>query len=143
MQTRQVSNLPYRIARRKLMVKTIVSILVSLSLLIAAGIFEHFFVREQMHTFSIAVASLQEKVDNSQATLNDAQALQNMWDARKKVLHILIPHNTIANIDYWLGEATGCIEQNNFSEAFSKIQVLVSICKQIPDQFSVSIENIF
>ena len=49
----------------------------------------------------------------------------------------------IAYIDYWLGEATGCIAVGDFAEALTKLEVLTVICEQLPQQYSVSIENIF
>ncbi len=125
------------------MVKTILSLVITFALLVSAALFENFFVNAQFEKFSAAVNSLQEKVRNQTANRADAEAVKTLWDAQKKLLHIVIPHGDIAYIDYWLGEATGCIETEDFRDAVSKIEVLVTICKQLPEQYSVSIENIF
>ena len=72
-----------------------------------------------------------------------ADTVKTLWNNEKKSLHILIPHADIAYIDYWLGEATGCIAVGDFAEALTKLEVLTVICEQLPQQYSVSIENIF
>ena len=60
----------------------------------------------------------------------------------EKNLHSVIPHNDISYIDYWMGEAVSYIETKNFDDALSKIEVLITICEQIPQTYSVSLENI-
>ena len=125
------------------MVKTILSLVITFALLVSAALFENFFVNAQFEKFSAAVNSLQEKVRNQTANRADAEAVKTLWDAQKKLLHIVIPHGDIAYIDYWLGEATGCIAVGDFAEALTKLEVLTVICEQLPQQYSVSIENIF
>lgn len=41
-----------------------------------------------------------------------------------------------------MGEAVSYIETKNFDDALSKIEVLITICEQIPQTYSVSLENI-
>lgn len=125
------------------MVKTLLSIFISVALLVSAAVFEHIFVSNEFEKFSAAVGALEEKVRENKATPADADTVKTLWDSEKKLLHIVIPHGDIAYIDYWLGEAAGCIEAGDFGDALSKIEVLVVICQQIPEQYSVSLENIF
>ena len=73
----------------------------------------------------------------------DYEIYPTLWNNEKKSLHILIPHADIAYIDYWLGEATGCIAVGDFAEALTKLEVLTVICEQLPQQYRVSIENVF
>lgn len=143
MQRRKIPDIPHPPAGGKLMVKTFLSILISVALLVTAAVFENFFVSSQFEKFSAAVTSLEDKVRERKATPADTDTVRTLWDSEKKLLHIVIPHGDIAYIDYWLGEAAGCIESGDYDDALSKIEVLVVICKQIPEQYSVTIENIF
>lgn len=124
------------------MVKTILSILISLSLLVAAAVFESFFVSTQFDKFGDALTSLESKVREENATRTDAEAVRELWENEKKNLHSVIPHNDISYIDYWMGEAVSYIETKNFDDALSKIEVLITICEQIPHTYNVSFENI-
>ncbi len=143
MQGRKIPNVPYLPAGGKLMVKTLLSILISIGLLVTAAVFENFFVSSQFEKFSAAIGALEYKVREKKATPADTDTVRALWDSEKKLLHIVIPHGDIAYIDYWLGEASGCIEAGDFNDALSKIEVLIVICEQIPQQYSVSLENIF
>lgn len=125
------------------MVKTLLSVFMTLALLVAAGIGEHFFVVSRFEKFGAAVGALYDKTLKERAARADADAVKTLWKSEKKSLHILIPHADIAYIDYWLGEATGCIVTGNFEEALSKLEVLSVICQQLPQQYTVSFENIF
>ncbi len=143
MQGRKIPYIPRTLTGGKYMVKTLLSILISAALLLSAAIFEHFFVSSQFEKFSSSIGALEDKVRERKATPADTDIVRTLWDSEKKLLHIVIPHGDIAYIDYWLGEAAGCIETGDFDDALSKIEVLVVICEQIPQQYSVSLENIF
>ena len=125
------------------MVKTVLSILISLALLVSAAVFELFYVNEQFDKFEEALSSLELKVREESANREDAEAVKILWEHEKKNLHVVIPHNDISYIDYWLGEAVSYIETKNFDDALSKIEVLVTICRQIPQTYGVTCENIF
>mgnify|MGYP000106785519 FL=1 len=125
------------------MVKTVLSILISLALLVSAAVFELFYVNEQFDKFEEALSSLELKVREESANREDAEAVKILWEHEKKNLHVVIPHNDISYIDYWLGEAVSYIETKNFDDALSKIEVLVTICRQIPQTYGVTFENIF
>lgn len=125
------------------MVKTVLSILISLALLVSAAVFELFYVNEQFDKFEEALSSLELKVREESANREDAEVVKILWEHEKKNLHVVIPHNDISYIDYWLGEAVSYIETKNFDDALSKIEVLVTICRQIPQTYGVTFENIF
>lgn len=125
------------------MVKTVLSILISLALLVSAAVFELFYVNEQFDKFEEALSSLELKVREESANRKDAEAVKILWEHEKKNLHVVIPHNDISYIDYWLGEAVSYIETKKFDDALSKIEVLVTICRQIPQTYGVTFENIF
>lgn len=125
------------------MVKAVLSILISLALLVSAAVFELFYVNEQFDKFEEALSSLELKVREESANREDAEAVKILWEHEKKNLHVVIPHNDISYIDYWLGEAVSYIETKKFDDALSKIEVLVTICRQIPQTYGVTFENIF
>ena len=124
------------------MVKTLLSIFISLALLVGAAVFETFYVGAQFDKFGDALETLEIKVRDESATRGDAEAVRGLWETEKKNLHSVIPHNDISYIDYWMGEAVSYIETKNFDDALSKIEVLITICEQIPQTYSVSLENI-
>lgn len=124
------------------MVKTLLSIFISLALLVGAAVFETFYVGTQFDKFGDALETLEIKVRDESATRGDAEAVRELWETEKKNLHSVIPHSDISYIDYWMGEAISYIETKNFDDALSKIEVLITICEQIPQAYSVSLENI-
>ena len=125
------------------MVKTIASILISLALLIGATVFETVFINTQFAEVRAALEVLEEKVREESAVPDDTRAVQKLWENKKEKLHAVIPHNDISYIDYWLGEADGCIKAKLYPDALSKIEVLLVICEQIPQTYALTFENIF
>lgn len=125
------------------MVKTIISIIITACLIIFAAIFENFFVSRSFSKIETAVLTLQEKTEEKTATRNDALIVKTLWDTEKKKLHIVVPHNDISYVDYWLGEAISLVETQNYDDALSRIEVLYTICKQIPQTYKISFENVF
>ena len=125
------------------MVKTLLSLLISTLLLFGAAIGESYFVNRQFGRLDTAPAALEEKVREENATRTDAETVQTLWNEEKRKLHAVIPHNDISYIDYWLGEAVSYIETKNYDDALSKVEVLLTVCKQIPKTYSISFENVF
>ncbi len=125
------------------MVKTLASILASFALLVSAAIFEHWYVGSTFETFGAALETLEAKVRDEAATREDAEAVRTLWEADKKNLHAVIPHNDISQVDYWLGEAVSCIETQTYPDALSRLEVLETICRQIPLTYRITFENIF
>ena len=107
------------------MVKTMLSILITLGLLIGAAFFEQYFVDRQFDKFETALHSLDEKVRDETAVRGDAESVRTLWESEKKVLHVVIPHTDISYVDYWLSEAVSLIETENYTDAQSKIEVLL------------------
>ena len=125
------------------MVKTILSILISAALLAGAAVFENNFVGRQFGELETALTALEDKVRGADANRADAEVVKTLWENRKKKLHAVIPHSDISYIDYWLGEAVSYVETKNYDVALSKIEVLITICEQIPKTYSISFENVF
>ena len=124
------------------MVKTLVSLLLALAILVGGEIFESFFVEKQFNEFTVALESLYEKADEKEITKEDVLAVQKNWISKKRVLHMFIPHNEIKEIDLWLSEAVSFAKSENFEEVLSKIEVLLEMCEQIPNTFKLKPENI-
>ncbi len=124
------------------MVKTIISIFITVVLLFGVSIFESFYVENTFEEFSAQLETLYDKTEEQTATRNDALAVRASWDEKKKTLHIWIPHNDISYIDYWLNEGLSLIDTGNFEHALSKLEVLIEICKNIPSAYAFSLENI-
>ena len=125
------------------MVKTLLSIFITLGLLIGAAWGEQFFVDRQFDKFEGALQTLDKKVREETAVRGDAESVRALWEGEKKVLHIVIPHTDISYIDYWLGEAVSYVESQNYVDALSKIEVLLVLCKQIPQTYRITFENVF
>ena len=86
---------------------------------------------------------LYDKIEEKTATREDAYAVRNLWTDKKSKLHIFIPHNDISYVDYWLSEACALIYRDEYDLALGKIEVLLEITRNLPDAYSVKLENIF
>lgn len=124
------------------MVKSLVSMLFALAVLIAGSIYETNFVEKQFKEFDVVLEELYEKVDAKSAVKDDVLAVQKNWLDKKRILHIFIPHNDIKEIDLWLSEAVTLVRDCEWKDAISKIEVLRELSEQIPKTFKVSFENV-
>ena len=125
------------------MVKSLVSIVICLALIIGAAIFEHSFVNKQFGEFTCVVDSLYEKTLNETANKQDVAAAQECWRRKKAVLHIFIPHNDIREMELWLAETLSLISFGKYEDALSKIDVLKELCDQIPKTYALTLSNLF
>lgn len=124
------------------MVKTVLSIILVCIILISGAIYENDFVHRQFDEFSKVLTVLYEKVDNQTATQDDVYAVQKNWINKKKVLHIFIPHNDIKEVDLWLSESATLVRDKEWTDAISKIEVLIELSEQIPKTFVLTLDNI-
>ena len=125
------------------MVKTIISIIVVVCLLITGAIFEASFVNKQFNEFNQVLEVLYQKTNLEVAIEEDAYAVQQNWLDKKKFLHAFIPHNEIKEVDLWLAETIKLIRDKKWTDALSKIEVLKELSEQVPKTFAISWENIF
>lgn len=124
------------------MVKSVISMLVVLALLIAGAIGETVFITKRFDDFSEEIEILYQKIDEEEAVEEDCLSVQKSWIKRKKYLHVFIPHNEIKEIDLWLSESVVLVRDKEWTDALSKIEVLGELIEQIPKSFKLSIENI-
>lgn len=125
------------------MVKTIISIIVVVCILITGAIFEASFVNKQFNEFNQVLEVLYQKTNLEVAIEEDAYAVQQNWLDKKKFLHAFIPHNEIKEVDLWLAETIKLIRDKKWTDALSKIEVLKELSEQVPKTFAISWENIF
>lgn len=125
------------------MVKAIIYTLAAIALCVGLFIFTEWYVCKQFKDFSNAVEVLYNKVENETANREDGFAVRDLWRSRKVKLQIFLPHNDISYIDYWLSEACGLIYNQEYSLALGKLEVLKEITENMPDSYTLKLENIF
>ena len=125
------------------MVKSIIYTLTALVLCIALFIGVDLYIGRQFDEFHSALETLYKKIEDDAANREDGYSVRSMWNEKKSKLHVFIPHNDISYIDYWLGECCGLLKNGNYELAIGKIEVLKEIAKNLPDAYTVRLENIF
>lgn len=125
------------------MIKTIISTLVAIAILICAGIYENKQVSNSFNAFYDFLQQTEIKLENKTASVQDALALENFWFEKKRKLHVWIPHNDIKEIDLWMAECVAYSNNGDFDECLCKIKVLKVLAKQVPFNFILKLENIF
>lgn len=125
------------------MVKSIIYTLTALALCIALFIFCDLFLRRELDDFYIACDTIYDKLDEGTATSADAEAVKMMWDTTRRNLHIFIPHNDVAPVDSALGELCGLVYAGEYDLALGKAEILKTSARNLPDAYSLRLENIF
>lgn len=125
------------------MLKTIVTIIVSFSLLIGGTIYEQTVVLKQFDELSNEVKTCIIKAESDTLTMDDVYTLQQNWEKKKKYLHAFLPHNEIKEIGLWISEAISYTAYENEEELVDKLQVLYDLAVQVPENFKIRLNNIF
>ena len=125
------------------MVKTTISIIAVICLLVTFSVYEQLFVSKQFDEFHGVLQTLYVKIEDNTASSDDVYAVQKNWLDKKRYLHIFIPHNEIKEVDLWLSESATLVRDKEWNDAISKIEVLIELSEQIPKTFSLTLENIF
>ena len=124
------------------MVRTIASILISFLIIFGFSFYEVCYVRNTFSEFYEIVNSLYQKTESHIATYEDGTAAEKFWENQKNTLHIWLPHTAIQEIDYQLYEAVGYLYVRDYDSAMPKIEILIGMCKNIPQSYRFSLENI-
>lgn len=124
------------------MVKSIISAALGFLLLVFGSILENNAIQTTFSDFNEKVIVLQSKIEDEVAVKQDALEVQKFWIKQKETLHVLIPHNEIKEIDLWISETLGLVENKMYDDAFSKVEVVLELIEQIPKTFALRIENI-
>ena len=125
------------------MVKAICYTVAAILLCIGLFVFAEWYLVKQFDEFSSALDSLYEKIEDETATAEDGFAVRTLWESKKTKLQVLVPHNDISYVDYWLSEACGLLFNQRYDLALGKIEVLKEITKNLPDAYRVKLENVF
>lgn len=125
------------------MVKAISYTAVAIALCIGLFIFTQSYLYGQFGEFSSALDALYVKIENKTATAEDGYAVRDVWKEKKSKLNVFIPHNDVSYIDYWLSECCGLLYTENYELALGKVEVLKEITQNLPDAYSIKLENIF
>lgn len=125
------------------MVKTIISMAVVFVLLVVGAIFECTVVSKQFDEFNSELTAVYQKIESETATEDDVYALQESWISKKSFLHAFIPHNEIREFDLWIADAVVFVREKEWSDALSKIEVLLALAKEAPRSFSMNFSTIF
>ena len=124
------------------MVKTIYSILISVLILVFAGICEQIYLKRTFDGLHEDFTTAYLKIKEEKSTPDDANAIRERWLAQKKKLHFFISHNDIKEMDLWLSEAVAYLKLGNVEEATSKMEVAINLTTQIPQNYLIRFENI-
>ncbi|MDE6356117.1 MAG: DUF4363 family protein [Clostridia bacterium] len=124
------------------MVKAICYTLAAILLCAGLFIFSEWYLGNQFNEFSVALETLYAKIEDETATRDDGYAVRAVWEDKKSKLHMLVPHNDISYIDYWLNEACSLIYTKNYDLALGNVEVLKQIAKNLPDAYRLKWENI-
>ena len=125
------------------MVKAICYTVAAIIVCIGLFVFAEIYLNKQFEEFSAALDTLYEKIEDETATQEDGFAVRTLWEDKKSKLHIIVPHNDISYIDYWLSEACGLLYNGKYDLALGKVEVLKEIAKNLPGSYSITFENIF
>ncbi|MBQ8429405.1 MAG: DUF4363 family protein [Clostridia bacterium] len=125
------------------MIRTIVSIFITLGLIITLSVYEMCYVHNTFEYFHGLLQSLYDKTQLQTVTDEDGNALRSYWKEEKKHLHVWIPHTALQEIDYQMNEAIGFIYQDNYDDALPKIKVLIGLSEDIPRSYKLNWGNIF
>lgn len=125
------------------MVKTLVSIAITLGLIIGVSCFEIYYVKSTFDLLTQVLLTLHDKTEAQTATFEDGTAVRQLWEEKKETLQIWLPHTAIQEVDYQLYEAVGFICVRDYKNALPKLEVVLGMCENIPQAYSLGIENIF
>ena len=124
------------------MIRTIISIFVTLALLLGVSFYEGNRVKTTFDNFSEILTTLYDKTEAGEVTYEDGTATEKFWESQKKTLHIWLPHTAIQEVDYQLYEAVGYLYVRDYDSAIPKLEILLGMCENIPQSYRFSLENI-
>lgn len=124
------------------MVKTAISILVSLAVIVGVSYLEVWQVNRAFSIFREALVSLYKKTESEQATHEDGKSVRLLWEKEKRTLYFWLSHTVIENIDYQLNESLGYLYEGGYQDALPKLEILIKMSEYIPDSYTLDWENI-
>ena len=125
------------------MIRTLISILVTLLIIIGATVAELWYVNKVFDEFSARLQVLMDKSFAKTATADDGDAVREFWENKKNTLYVWLPHTILHEIDFQLSEAIGNLYVKDYDSAISKIEVVLCLSEDIPQSYAFGLENIF
>ena len=125
------------------MIRTIVSIFVSLALLLGVTVWESLYIQRNFELIESTIKTLYDKTEEGTATHEDGEAVEVFWQAKKHKMHLILPHSAVQQIDFELNEALGYLYQGNFQDALPKMEVLLQATEVVRQNYSLAWGNIF
>lgn len=125
------------------MIRTIASIFITLGLILGVSFYEIYYVQTTFQTFETALRALKDKTEHGIVNYGDGLAIRELWDTKKMIMHVWIPHSPLQEIDYQIDEAVGYIYVQEYSSALPKIEVLIGLSENLPKSYTFHIGNIF
>ncbi|MBQ9118338.1 MAG: DUF4363 family protein [Clostridia bacterium] len=125
------------------MIRTIVSIVISLALLIGGCLWEGAYIENNFALLASTIQTLYEKTEDGTATHEDGEAVEVFWQTKKQKMHLLLPHVAVQQIDFELNEALGYLYQGNFQDALPKMEVLLQLTEVVRQNYTLGWGNVF
>lgn len=124
------------------MIRTIYSILITLAVILSLSLFEVHYVKTTFDQFRAQLCAVYEKSESQTATYQDGTGLLSFWEHKKDWLHLWLPHTALQEVDYQLNEALGYLYLADYENVIPKLSVLINMSENIPDSYSIRIQNI-
>ena len=125
------------------MIRTIISAIITLALIIGVSIYEIHYVQTTFDAFHTQLRALKRKTELEQATYTDGLAVRTYWDTKKRILNIWVPHTALTEIDYQLDEAIGFLYTRDYKATLPKIEVILGLSENVPYGYTLKLGNIF
>ncbi len=125
------------------MIRTIISIFVTLGLIVGLAGYELYYVHTTFAYFTQILDSLYNKVQLQTATDEDGSSVREFWETEKKRMHVWLPHTILMEVDYQIDEAIGFIYVKDYEAALPKLEVVMGIVEDIPQSYTLNLPNIF
>ncbi len=126
----------------KNVLKIVGGIVVTFAFIFGVVLYENHAIHDTFSSFGKVLQALYEKTEAGEVTYEDGTATEEFWEHKKNTLHIWLPHTAILEIDYQLYEAVGCLYVRDYNSALPKIEILLGMCKNIPQSYGFRFENI-
>lgn len=125
------------------MIRTIISIFISLAILITLSTVEICYVQKTFDAFNDILQTLYQKTEEGIATYEDGTAVKRYWEEKRRRLYVYLPHTALSEINYRLDETVGYLYAEDYKNALPQIEVLIGVSVSIPTSYELNFQNIF
>lgn len=127
--------------------RTLIAILVFI-LLMLSSVWEMMYLIDTIETLDGSVKEIYEYMEKDKENIDTElnikmiEQAQKQWDKDKLVLHILLPHNQLNELDYKITSLNRHIHQNDYNMANTAAAAVIKNCEMILNNFLPALENI-